>query len=93
MIKNRKLSKKVGAIHELPLLTSGPGKLCQALGITRKLNGADLWGDKIWIEDRGIKIRKINIVQTKRVGVDYAGKCKNYPWRFYIKGNKFVSVK
>jgi DNA-3-methyladenine glycosylase len=91
MLRNRKLSKNAGVIHELPLLASGPGRLCQAFGIAKKLNGADLTGDKIWIEDRGIKIRKRDIIQTKRIGVDYAGKCKNYPWRFYIKGNKFVS--
>lgn len=88
MIKNRKFKKS----STLFKLTSGPGKLCQAFGIDKSLNGADLTGNKIWIEDRGIKIKKKDIVQTKRIGVDYAGKCRNYPWRFYIKGNKFVSV-
>jgi DNA-3-methyladenine glycosylase len=32
-------------------------------------------------------------VKTKRIGVDYAGKWKNNPWRFYIKENKYVSAK
>jgi len=89
MIRNRKLKKTDSSV--LFKLTSGPGKLCQAFGITRKFNGEDLTGDKIWIEDRGVKIKKRNIVQTKRIGVDYAGECKNYPWRFYIKENRFVS--
>lgn len=89
MIKKRRL--KGYNPFNLAKLTSGPGKLCQAFGITKEFNGVDLLSDQIWIEDRGIKIKKKNIVQTKRIGVDYAGKCKNYPWRFYIRGNKFVS--
>jgi DNA-3-methyladenine glycosylase len=36
---------------------------------------------------------KIKIVQAKRIGVDYAGEWKDKPWRFYIKGNRFVSKK
>lgn len=90
MAKNRGFSKKDAEILNL---TNGPGKLCQALGIDRKLNGADLLGNKIWIEDRKIKIRKNEIVRTQRIGVEYAGHCKNYPWRFYIKGNRFISLR
>ena len=72
-------------------LASGPGKLCMAFGINKKMNGHSIFGDEIYIEDRGEKIIVKDIVRAKRVGVDYAGACAHYPWRFYIKVNKFVS--
>ncbi len=94
MIKNRNFNKKQNLkskILNLKSLTNGPGKLCQALKIDKKLNGIDLTGRVLWIEDRGLKIKSSDIVPAKRVGVDYAGQYKNKPWRFYLKGNKFVS--
>lgn len=74
-------------------LASGPGKLCRTLKIDKKLNCASAVAKnaKLYIEDRGIKIPQSKIVKAKRIGVDYAGKWKNKPLRFYIKGNKFVS--
>lgn len=73
----------------LPKLASGPGKLCQAFSIDRSLNGADLCADVIFVEDRGEPAPKIKA--TPRIGVDYAGKWKAKPYRFLIRGNKFVS--
>jgi DNA-3-methyladenine glycosylase len=73
---------------EIENLTSGPGKLCQAMRIDRSLCGADLCSDVIYVEDRGKPVGKI--VSTNRIGVDN-GKDKN--WRFYIKNNRFVSRK
>lgn len=70
-------------------LASGPGKLCQAFAIDRRLNGGDLCGDVIYLEDRGEPAPKV--VTTPRIGVDYAGKWKRKPWRFLIRGNDFVS--
>lgn len=72
-------------------ITNGPGKLCQAMKIDKKLNGADLTGNILWIEDRGLKTKSSDIVSAKRIGVDYAGIYKNKPWRFYLRGNPFVS--
>lgn len=75
-------------------LTNGPGKLCQALGITREQNGLDLDKDSkngIWIEE-GIDITSTQIIHAKRVGVDYADEWKEKLWRFYIKDNPYVSV-
>ena len=68
------------------MATSGPGKLCKILKIDRKFNGLKL-GKKsgLWIEDRGIKIKKSQIIKSKRIGVDYAVHCKDYLWRFSIK--------
>ena len=71
-------------------LTSGPGKLCIALGIDKSFNGADLLGDKIWVEDfRTFSAEQISI--GKRIGVDYAKEFAEKPWRFWVKDNMFVS--
>ena len=71
-------------------LSSGPGKLCIALGIDRGFDGADLLRDRIWIEE-GKKIPKTHIVSGPRVGIDYAEEWIEKPWRFWIRGNRFVS--
>jgi DNA-3-methyladenine glycosylase len=73
-------------------LTSGPGKLTQALGITRAQNGASITGSDIWIEEREHVPNK-EIIATKRIGIDYAGNDANLPWRFYLRDNLWVSKK
>jgi DNA-3-methyladenine glycosylase len=70
-------------------IASGPGKLCMAMGIDKRLNGADLAGNTLWIEDRKLTVDEIEV--SPRVGVDYAGDYKDKPWRFYIRGNPHVS--
>lgn len=71
-------------------LTSGPGKLAIALGVTRELNGADLTSDRIWLEEyRSFTKKEIEI--GKRIGIDYAGEDAEKPLRFWVKGNPFVS--
>jgi DNA-3-methyladenine glycosylase len=72
-------------------LTAGPGALAMAMGIDRTLNGKDLLGDEIWIADEGQLLDRPEIVSCPRVGVDYAGEHALLPWRYYIKGNRFVS--
>jgi DNA-3-methyladenine glycosylase len=70
-------------------LTNGPGKLCQALDIDRRLNGYDLVdGDKLYILDSD---ERVEVVKGKRINIDYAEEYKDKLWRFYIKGNSFVS--
>ena len=71
-------------------LTKGPGKLCIALGIDRRLDGADLLGKKAWLEERP-SIRRAQIASGPRIGIDYAGEWVTKPWRFWIKDNPFVS--
>ena len=68
---------------------SGPGKLCMAMSIDKKLNGADLNGETLWIEDRKLDVGQI--VAAARIGVDYAGEYRDKPWRFYLDGNPHVS--
>lgn len=70
-------------------LASGPGKLCQAFAVDRLLNGADLSGSVLYVEDRGEPVPKFRA--TPRIGVDYAGKWKSKPYRFIVRGNEFVS--
>ena len=72
-------------------LTAGPGCVSQALGINKLHYGEDLTGDVIWIEDRGLTLNKSDIRTGPRVGVQYAGEDALLPWRFSLKGNKWVS--
>jgi len=74
-----------------PSLTAGPGAMSMALGIHSSNTGLSLQGPEIFIEDRGIKIGKKDIVAATRVGVAYAKDDAYLPYRFYIKDNKYVS--
>lgn len=74
-------------------LTSGPGKLTQAMGIDDNCYGLDLCGEKLFIKKGNEIIKDENIVAAERINIDYAGKAKDYPWRFYLRRSPFVSVK
>lgn len=71
-------------------LTSGPGRLCLALGIDRQLDKADLLGERVWIEE-GVSISPRQVARGPRIGIDYAEEWIKKPWRFWIKDNPFVS--
>jgi DNA-3-methyladenine glycosylase len=71
-------------------LTAGPGKLCVAMGISKKQNGVDLCVPPLRIET-GATVDKRPIIQTTRVNVDYADEWKRLPRRFFMKDNDFVS--
>lgn len=88
MARNR-FGRKLKSEKEIFNLTSGPGKVCQALKIDKKFYGIDLTGDKIFLADNEI-IPEENIVVTHRIGIK---KSLHLPWRFYIKNNPFVSKK
>jgi DNA-3-methyladenine glycosylase len=72
-------------------LTSGPGKLCSALGIDRGLDRADLVGDRVWIEWGERRVPPSAIARGPRIGIEYAGDWAKVPWRFWIRNNPFVS--
>ncbi|HEV8284672.1 MAG TPA: DNA-3-methyladenine glycosylase [Chitinophagaceae bacterium] len=74
-------------------LTRGPGNVSKALGISTKHTGASLLENKIFIADYGGNYNKKEIAASPRIGVDYAGKDALLPYRFYVKGNPFVSGK
>lgn len=71
--------------------TNGPGKLCRELNITKEFNEIDLTseGSLLSIEE-GENIPKSRIISTTRIGIKQAA---DYPWRFYVKDNQFVSKK
>lgn len=74
-----------------PNITSGPGSVAKALGIDRKINGISLQSDTLWVEDQGVKFSDDQIAAVPRVGVAYAGQDALLPYRFYVKGNPYVS--
>jgi DNA-3-methyladenine glycosylase len=71
-------------------LTNGPGKLTHALGITGADYGRDLCGDQLFLEDGDGAGR---IGRSARINVAYAGEWATRPWRFYERGNRYVSVR
>jgi DNA-3-methyladenine glycosylase len=75
--------------RDLPKLTSGPGRLAQAFGITRtRDNGCDLTSaqSSLWIGDDGFRSSKI--IVTPRIGIT---KAAERPLRYLLAGNRFVS--
>jgi DNA-3-methyladenine glycosylase len=70
--------------------TQGPGLLCRAMHIDKRLNGHDLLSDDLFIGDDGYP-RRFGIMKRPRIGVDYAGHWARRLLRFYIKGNTWVS--
>ncbi|SHF30873.1 DNA-3-methyladenine glycosylase [Fodinibius roseus] len=87
------MMQRRGADRISPSLTAGPGRLSQALNITTALDGIDLTGNTIWIEDRDRSFADHEMVAAPRVGVDYAGEDARLPRRFYVRGNRWVSAK
>lgn len=69
-------------------LTNGPGKVCAALGLDARAYGLDLCGPTLFLAagDRG------KVGRSPRINVDYAGDWASRPWRFYERGNRYVSV-
>ena len=87
------MAKRRGATEEKATnLTNGPSKLCMAMGISKMQNKADVTTPPLCINDAAT-LSQLDIVETTRIGVDYAGEWKKKTWRFYIKSNRFVSVK
>lgn len=72
-------------------LTGGPGNVGKALGIFKYHSGVSLLDKEIFLLDDNYKIANGDIGISKRIGVESAGADGLLPYRFYIKGNKFVS--
>ncbi len=72
-------------------LTRGPGNMSRALGISKIHSGIDLRGREIFLADDGFVLSANDIGASKRIGIDGAGEDALLPYRFYIKGNKYVS--
>jgi DNA-3-methyladenine glycosylase len=84
------LLRALEPVRNLEGRTQGPGLLCKAMDIDRRLNAHDLLSDDFYIADDGYE-KKFGIVKRPRIGVDYAGHWAKRLLRFYIRGNAFVS--
>jgi DNA-3-methyladenine glycosylase len=84
--------RRGGQPAKITNLTNGPGRLCMAMGISKLQNKADFTVPPFYIQNAP-SAKAEEIVETTRIGVDYSREWKSTPWRFYIKGNKFISVK
>lgn len=88
-LDNVELMRNRRSVSKESELTSGPGKLSQALGIDLEHNKKILTGNDIWIEDRGFTVTHVE--SSPRIGVAYAKEDALLPWRFTEKGNPFLS--
>jgi DNA-3-methyladenine glycosylase len=84
------LLRAIEPVHNIEGRTQGPGLLCRAMHIDRRLNGHDLLSDDFYIADPG-RPGDFVVVKRPRIGVDYAGPWAKRLLRFYIKGSPFVS--
>lgn len=89
-IKNRYKSIENINKQKIKNLSNGPGKLCMALDLDKRHNMMDLCDDEIYVLDNN---ENFQVVTSKRINIDYAEEAKDFPWRFYIKDNNYVSVK
>lgn len=77
-------------VKDLRKLASGPGKLCQALGITREHNGLLLGKGSLTVEEGEIISPRL-IDKSPRIGIGYAGEAAHWPLRFSLRGSRYVS--
>jgi DNA-3-methyladenine glycosylase len=86
------LLRALEPVENLEGRTQGPGLLCKAMGIDKKLQGHDLLSDDFYIASNS-KQQEFTIVKRPRIGVDYSGHWAKRLLRFYIRGNPFISRK
>jgi len=92
IMQERRNKRDINTKKNLVALTTGPGALCQALGLSRSWTGQSLIDlhSPVWIEDRGDALTAEEIAAGPRIGVDYAGVCADWAWRFWIRNSVFV---
>lgn len=74
-------------------LTRGPGNVAKSLGFHTSQTGKSLESDELYIADDGFRYPEDAVIATSRIGVDYAEEDALLPYRFIVKGNKYVSGK
>jgi DNA-3-methyladenine glycosylase len=92
MAHNRGLASVPANLRQL---TSGPGRLAQALGINRQANGLDLRQAPLWVRRSPVGRRLVSVHGIRagaRINVDYAGDWAKRKWRFFLSDDRFVSV-
>jgi DNA-3-methyladenine glycosylase len=82
---------RTGKIKLNSSLTKGPGNASKALGISKNNSGINLLKNEIYIADDGFEIQHTLIETSRRIGVESSGDAALKPYRFYVKGNRFVS--
>jgi DNA-3-methyladenine glycosylase len=82
---------RTGKIKPDYSLTKGPGNAAKALGISKINSGIHLRKNEIYIADDGFEIQDKFIGISRRIGVEGAAEAALLPYRFYVKGNKYVS--
>jgi DNA-3-methyladenine glycosylase len=92
-IMYKRFGVKKGQRADPHFLTKGPGNVGRALGLYTTHTGSSLQGDEVYIGEDGFKLKKADIGISPRIGVDYAGEHAEWLYRFYVKGNKYVSGK
>jgi len=79
------------AKHEWELM-NGPGKICMAMDIDRRLDGESLLGDTLYLTARDLEVADDGIAVSPRIGVDNSGDAASWPLRFFLRGNRHVSA-
>ncbi len=88
-VSDLQISRNDKPFENLPVKTDGPGKLTKQMQIKRELNRKKLIPENhLWVTDEGINTTRKQILQTKRIGIDYAGEWKDKPWRYFIAKQK-----
>jgi DNA-3-methyladenine glycosylase len=85
------LIRALEPVENLTDKTWGPGLLCRAMNIDRTLNGTDLLGTQLWLEQPS-KPKRARITRATRIGVDYSGDWAKRPWRFFDSDSPYVST-
>ncbi len=73
-------------------LMNGPGKICMAMDIDRRMDGQSLRGDALWLTQRDVDVSDDNIAVSPRVGIDNSGDAAAWPLRFFLRGHRHVSA-
>jgi DNA-3-methyladenine glycosylase len=73
-------------------LMNGPGKICAAMDIDKRLDGESLLGDRLWLTPRDIDVLESDIAVSPRIGVENSGEAAPWPLRFFLRGNRYVSA-
>ncbi len=84
------LLRAVEPIKNITGRTQGPGLLCKAMGVDKRLNAHDLLSDNFYIAKPPV-VESFVIAKGPRIGVDYARHWARRHLRFYLKGNAYVS--
>lgn len=75
----------------LKSLTNGPGKLCQALGLSMNHYGADLTRPPLYLRPGSHSVSQEDLCTGPRINIDYAEEARFFPWRFWLCSHPFVS--